>query len=418
MRYDMSKAQTMTSDLIRCAWRSLVANRLRSALAALGIAIGVFSIIGVMTAVAVLQKTIETGVGFLGANTFQFAKYPATINTFGDERFQNRPNIDYQTYLTFSRLMGSHAEVICPKVFDKNVQAVFQNRKTNPNLEICGTNQDFVSVNGFAIGAGRNLSPDDVAFSRDFCVLGSAVVKQLFPETNAIGKTIRIDRKNYVVIGTFGQKGTIFDEDLDNQVIIPVTTFLENYGAYSRTINIAVEARDHSRYARTLSYAVGAFRQARGLQPGEPDNFEVYSNDSLLVGFRSIADKVQVGAFVVSAVALITAGVGIMNVMLVAVTERTKEIGVRKSLGAKPRDIRRQFLFEALLLSVVGAVSGILFGVIAGNFLAWFLKAEPVFPLDWSMAGVLICAGVGIGFGFYPAHKAALLDPVEALRVA
>lgn len=406
----------MTPDLIRCAWRSLVANRLRSALAALGIAVGVFSIISVMTAIAVLEKSIETGVGFLGANTFQFAKFPATINTSGDERFQNRPNIDYQTYVTFSRLMGSHAEVICPKIFDKNVQAVFQKRKTNPNVEICGTNENFVSVNRFSIRTGRNLSPDDVAFSRDFCVVGSAIVERLFPDTSPIGKTIRIDRKNYVVIGTFAHKGNIFGEDLDNQVLIPVTTFLENYGAYSRTINIAVESKDQGRYARTLNYAVGAFRQTRGLQPGEPDNFEIYSNDSLLLGFRSIADKVQVGAFVVSAVALITGGVGIMNVMLVAVTERTREIGVRKSLGAKPRDIRCQFLFEALLLSVVGAISGILFGVIAGNLLAWFLKVEPVFPLDWSMAGVLVCSAVGIVFSLYPACRAALLDPVEALR--
>ena len=412
----MNKVQTITPDLIRCAWRSLVANRLRSALAALGIAVGVFSIISVMTAISVLEKSIETGVGFLGANTFQFAKFPATINTSGDERFQNRPNIDYHTYVTFSRLMGSHAEVVCPKIFDKNVQAVFENRKTNPNVEICGTNENFVSVNRFSIRTGRNLSPDDVAFSRDFCVVGSAIVERLFPDTSPIGKTIRIDRKNYVVIGTFAHKGNIFGEDLDNQVLIPVTTFLENYGAYSRTINIAVESKDQGRYARTLNYAVGAFRQTRGLQPGEPDNFEIYSNDSLLLGFRSMADKVQVGAFVVSAVALITAGVGIMNVMLVAVTERTREIGVRKSLGAKPRDIRRQFLFEALLLSVVGATSGILFGVIAGNLLAWFLKVEPVFPLDWSMAGVLVCSGVGIVFSLYPAYRAALLDPVEALR--
>jgi putative ABC transport system permease protein len=416
MRYDMNNARTITPDLIRCAWRSLLANRLRSVFATIGIAVGVFSIIGVMTAIAILQKTIEAGVGFLGANTFQFAKYPATISTLGDERFQNRPNIDYQTYLTFSRLLGNHAEVICPKVFDRNVQAVFQNRKTNPNLEICGTNEDFVTVNRFAICAGRNLSPDDVAFSRDFCVVGSAVVERLFPETGAIGKTIRIDRKNYVVIGTFAHKGTIFGEDLDNRVIIPITTFLENYGAYNRTINIAVEAKDRKVYTPTLSYAVGAFRQARGLQPGDPDNFEIYSNDSLLVGFRSIADKVQIGAFVVSAVALITAGVGIMNLMLVAVTERTREIGVRKSLGAKPRDIRFQFLVEALLLSLVGAVSGIVFGVIVGNLLAWFLKTEPIFPLGWSVVGAVACSGIGIVSGLYPAHKAALLDPVDALR--
>jgi len=406
----------MTFEAIRIAWRSLKANRLRSALAAAGIGIGIFSVVSVMTAISALDRTIETGLGFLGANTFQFAKYPGTVSISGDEQFQNRRNIDYQTYLAFARLIGNHADLICPKVFDRNVQAVYENRKTNPNLEICGTNEVFILANRFPIRAGRNLFPADVAFSRSVCLIGSAVAERLFPAADALGKTIRIDRRSYLVIGTFTKKGATFGENPDNRVIIPITTFLENYGSTNRTINIAVQARNQKVYEPTMGYAVGAFRQAHGLQPGDANNFEIYSNDSLLSEFRSIAKKVQLAALLLSAIALITAGVSIMNVMLVAVTERIREIGIRKSVGAKPYDIRFQFLVEALLLSLAGAVIGILLGVAAGNLLAGFLKAELVFPLGWSIICVLICSGVGLASGVYPAQEAASLDPVEALR--
>ena len=406
----------MIFDIIRTAFRSLLANRLRSSLAALAIAVGVFSIISVMTAISALEKTIIKGVGFLGASTFQFAKYPAKIIVSGDDEFQNRPDIDYQTYLIFTRLLGSHAEFACPKVFDRNVQAVFQTRKTNPDVEICGTNENFISVNRFVIAAGRNLVPEDVVFAREVCLVGSMLVDRLFPATNPIGKTIRIDGKSYLVIGTLAPKGAVFGENQDSQVAIPITTFLENYGTSNRTINIAVQARSKDEYERTMGYAVGAFRQARRLQPGDQDNFEIYSNDSLLSEFRSIAEKVQAGAFLLSAVVLITAGVGVMNVMSVVVAERTGEIGVRKSVGANFKDIQRQFLCEAVLVSLVGGVGGILLGVITGNLLAWFMKAELAFPLGWSIAGVLMCSGVGIIFGLYPARKAASQDPVEALR--
>src|SRR5258708_6814462 len=325
------------------AWRSLGANKLRSALTISGITVGIFSVISVMTTISALSSSIETGLSFLGADIFQFAKYPGTVNAFGDERFKNRHNIDYETYLTFARLVGDRVELITPKVFDNNVQAVFENRKTNPNLEVCGTNQD-------------------------------------------------------------------------NEVIIPITKFFENYGSKNRTVNIAVQARNQLVYEKTMGYAIGAFRKARGLRPEDPNDFEIYSNDSLASAFRDIAGMVRIGAFVISTIALIAAGVGIMNIMLVSVTERTKEIGVRKSLGARQRDIRLQFLLEALFLSLLGAFSGIILGVAAGNGFASFVKAQLVFPWGWSIAGVLVCSAIGIIFGLYPAHKAASLDPIEALR--
>ena len=356
------------------------------------------------------------GITFLGSNVFQFAKYPGIINALGDERFKNRRNIDYQTYLTFVRLMEDQVDLTCPKVLDQSVQAVFENRRTNPNLEICGTNEVFIAANNFEIGSGRNLSSADVEFSRSVCVIGKAVVDRLFPGEGAVGKTIRLDGRTYEVVGIFAPKGAAFGGNQDNEVIIPITRFFENYGSKNRTINIAVQARNQIVYQRTMGYAIGAFRRARGLRPEDSNDFEIYSNDSLASAFRNIAGVLCVGAFLLSTIALIAAGVGIMNIMLVSVTERTKEIGVRKSLGAKKRDIRFQFLLEAVFLSLFGAVSGIILGAAAGNTLAVFLKAQLVFPWVWSIIGVLVCSVIGIVFGFVPAQKAASLDPIEALR--
>jgi putative ABC transport system permease protein len=198
--------------------------------------------------------------------------------------------------------------------------------------------------------------------------------------------------------------------------VIPITRFFENFGAANRSVNIATQSFSQETYNRTVDKAIGAMRVARGLKPNQPNDFEIYSNDSLKSAFASVADVVRVGAFVISLIALVAAGVGIMNIMLVSVTERTKEIGIRKSIGARSRDILRQFLTEAVFISQAGGLLGIALGVIGGNLLAYWLEAELIFPFGWAVAGLVVCSGIGIGFGFYPAYRAASLDPIEALR--
>ena len=405
-----------TWELVKMAWKALGVNKLRSILTTSGITIGIFSIISVMTAIAALQTSIETGLTFLGANTFQFSKYPTGINVWGDEKYRNRRSIDYQTYLKFVRLIGDQVEVICPKVWDDSTQGVLENRKTNPNIQLCGTTRDFLAANNYKIGEGRNLSGEDVEFSRRVCVVGQQLVQRLFPQGHAVGATIKLNEKNYEVIGTLAEKGSSFGGNDDNLVVIPIPKFFENYGSKERSLNIAIVANNQMVYERTMGIAIGAFRVARNLRPEDANNFEIYSNDSLANAFRSIAATVRVGAFIVSAIALVAAGVGIMNIMLVSVTERTKEIGIRKSLGARQRDIRIQFLLEAVFLSLLGATAGIVLGVVAGNGLALWLQAEVVFPFGWAIVGVVVCSAIGVGFGLYPAHKAASLDPIEALR--
>jgi len=404
------------AETIPMAWKALGVNRLRSALTASGISIGIFSIVSVMTAVSALQNSIETGLSFLGSNIFQLSKYPLAVFVSGDEKYRNRRNINYATYKTFARVIGDRVAVVCPKVWDDRTIGIFEQRKTNPNIQICGTNEGFLDANNYALERGRNLSREDIEFTRSVCVAGQVLIKRLFPQGDPIGKIIKLNSKEYEVIGTLAEKKEGFGVTSDNVVLIPITKFFENYGSQQRSLNIAVEVRNHLAYERTLGFAIGAFRDARGLRPEEANDFEIYSNDSIEGVFRRIAGSVRIGAFVVSTIALVAAGVGIMNIMLVSVTERTREIGIRKSLGAQKSDIRMQFILEAMFLSLVGAVVGIGMGVAAGNGLAVWLRATAIFPWDWAVIAILFCSAIGIGFGLYPAHKAASLDPIEALR--
>ena len=400
------------------AGQSLGANKLRSGLTMIGITIGVFSVISVMTAIGALQSSIESGISFLGSNIFQFAKYPVSGGQGGRnaEKYENRRNITYAQALRYQALMQGIAREVCLKTFDFKGQAVYNGEKTPPAMNVAGSNKSFLAANSYTLAYGRNITDEDVDLARNVCLIGKTVEKALFPHESPIGRTIKLSGHPVSVVGVLASKGSAFGRSQDDIVVIPITRFFENFGSAKRTINIATQSFSQLDYNRTLDKAIGAMRLARGLKPNQPDDFEIYSNDSLKSAFASVADIVRVGAFVISLIALIAAGVGIMNIMLVSVTERTKEIGIRKSIGARRRDILRQFLTEAVFISEAGGILGIVLGVAGGNALAAWLQASLIFPYGWAIAGLLVCSGIGIGFGFYPAYRAASLDPIEALR--
>ena len=408
-------------DIIAMALSSLGANKLRAALTMIGITIGVFSIILVMTAIGALQNSIESGISFLGSNVFQFAKYPVNIDAGGanvKKKYQNRRNISYQQAQRYYELMQGNVSEICLKCFGRDLkgQAVYNGVKTPPSLTVVGTNRGFLTANAFTLGYGRNLNEEDVALARNVAVIGKGIEKRLFPHESPIGKVIRMSGHTYSVVGVLAEKGTSFGESQDDFFLMPITRFFENYGAANRTVNIATQPLSTELYNRTLDKGISAMRIARGLKADQENDFEIYTNDSLKSAFLNVAGVVSIGAFVISFIALVAAGIGIMNIMLVSVTERTKEIGVRKSIGARSRDILRQFLAEAVFISEAGGILGIILGVVGGDLLALWLKVDVIFPYGWAIAGLIVCSAIGIGFGFYPAYRAAALDPIEALR--
>ncbi|TAG33086.1 MAG: ABC transporter permease [Verrucomicrobia bacterium] len=401
-------------ETLRLALASLRANKLRSALTMLGIAVGVFSVIGVMTVISGLRSNIESGLNVLGANSFQFSKFPAINFSDPRGRFANRRDITYAEATRFKTLLDGAETSLSMRRGGRRAQ--YLDRFTNPNVALIGTDENYLTGRNREIAAGRNLGLGDVDLARPVCVIGEDVAKRLFPQEDSLGRVIRIAGQNFTVVGALAAKGTSFGQSQDNLVLIPITLWLQIQGSAGRSISIAVQAPSQSELSATQDRAIGALRLVRGLEPEDVNDFEMFTNESLIEAFNKIAAVVAVGAFVISAIALLASGVGVMNIMLVSVTERTKEIGIRKSIGAKKRQILTQFLIEAVTLSLLGGLAGVVVGILGGNLAGQLMNASLVFPWGWAIAGMSVCGAIGVGFGLYPAWKAASLDPIEALR--
>ncbi|HHE31134.1 MAG TPA: FtsX-like permease family protein [Chlorobaculum parvum] len=399
---------------------SLAVNKMRSALTTLGVAVGVFSIIAVMTALDAVDRSIASGLSSLGANTFQIQKYPATVFGGGHRRnlYANRQDITWLQAQRFKKYMGDSASDIGLVVSLQGVQASYATEVTNPDITLSGGDENFALANGFDIVKGRNLNENDIRNASANIVLGSDLAAYLFREgQNPIGKTIKINGKAGRVVGVFSSKGPAFGQSQDNFVLIPITRFLEEVNQES-SIAISVEATSQKTYQQTIDQAIGAMRLARGLTVKMPNDFEIRTNESLVESFRDIQNIIGTGAFIISFMALLTAGVGIMNIMLVSVTERTREIGIRMSVGAPRRSILLQFLLEALLLSLGGGLVGIALGAGAGNLAAVKFNMPVMFPWLWVIVSLTVCSAIGISFGLFPAWKASRLDPVTALHAS
>ncbi len=402
-------------EILVLAFASLKSNKMRSALTMIGIAIGIFTVIGVMTAVSGVKSKIQDGLNVLGANSIQVSKFPLINFSDPRERFGNRPDIRYRQALRFKELMGTDARVSL--ITSRGGRRVYHGQEhTNPNIGFIGTDENYLTSYAYEVAAGRPISADDVSFARSVCLIGEDVRKKLFPNKEAIGETIRIDGNSLTVVGVLAAKGSSFGQSQDDIVVAPISRWFNAYGRSGRSISINVQAPDAEGLDAVHEQAIGVMRLVRGLLPEDGNNFDTTTNDSLIKTFDQALNTVAVGAFVISAIALLAAGVGVMNIMLVSVTERTREIGIRKSLGARKRTILTQFLIEAVAVSLVGGVAGILLGIVGGNLAGQLLSAAVVFPVGWALTGLLVCSGIGITFGIYPAWKASSLDPIEALR--
>lgn len=397
------------------ALAAIRSNKLRSILTLLGIVIGVFSIIAVTTAMRVMQNSIESELNSLGSNVFMITKWPA-FHAGGPgswAKYRNRKNITYEQMVklkeraTLAGSVGAEA--------DRGGKiAQYGDQKTNPNVDVSGVTPDIFQAQNKKIGEGRPISQSDLETGRMVCVIDPNLVKTLFPHSDPLGEDVKVDGIGYRVIGTIKDEGNVLGGG-QPYMMIPITTFFARYGK-ERSLNLYVQAESQQVFEAAQEQVQGILRAIRRVPPGKDNDFEVISNESLVDQFNQITFYVRMGAIVVSAIALLAAGVGIMNIMLVGVTERTREIGVRKSVGATKRNILTQFLLEAIVLCEVGGVVGILFGLIGGNLAALAMHMHAAFPVDWAVIGLVVCSIVGVTFGVYPAYKAASVDPIESLR--
>jgi putative ABC transport system permease protein len=404
-------------ESLSMAMNAILAHTLRSALTLLGVLIGVFSIIVVMTAMRVLERNIEGHLSQLGSQTFAIQKWPQV--QFGNgsdwEKYWRRKNITFDQGKTVAEKATLAAGVGIECTFWGG-QISTRYAKTAPNVQLLGDTPGSFQAHDWIIDEGRLFDDSDVENARSVCVLGSALAKTVFPFGSALGQQLKINGINYAVVGILESKGGSLGGNQDNFAVVPLTTALHRYGLRWNGLSIMVQAQSAAVYADCEEQVRGILRAARKVHPGDPDDFELYSNDSLIDQFKTFTRAVRIGVTVVSSIALLAAGVGIMNIMLVSVTERTREIGVRRAIGAKRRNIMAQFIMEAIVLCEVGGVIGVFFGILGGNILAWVMKVPPAVPVDWIVLGLVLCSVVGIVFGTYPAWKAANLDPIESLR--
>lgn len=402
------------NEIIRIALSSIKANKLRSILTLLGIVIGVFSIIGVMTAVRVLQNSIESGMSQLGSHTFQIQKMPMFASRQEWLKARQRKDITYEQSLAVRERMNLALYVgIEAWEGGKVVQA--GSIKTNPNVGVSGETTEGFATNNWSIREGREFTEQELERAARVVVLGAQVAKKIFPRGGGVGRLVRVDGHQFQVIGILEEKGAIMGGNSDNIAVIPLSTFFTLYGK-NRSLNIMVKAKSPDVFEDAMEEARFILRTVRNVPPGEEDDFSIFSNDSLIKAFNDFTYYVKMGIGFISFISLLAAGVGIMNIMLVSVTERTREIGIRKAIGATKRVILSQFLAEAIVLCQIGGVFGILLGVLGGNLAAVILEIPPIIPLDWAFIGFALCALIGTIFGVYPAWKAANLDPIEALR--
>lgn len=416
----MKKKLHFTTELreaLSMALNAVVTHKLRSSLTLLGILIGVFSIIVVMTAIRALQGSLEKEMTQLGSHTFQMQRFPAiqvSDDLESEERYMRRKRFFYpdaghiRERATLAKNVSVNSEVDMGEV-----QSRFA--KTNPNIAFRGMSPESFETRNLIVAEGRPFVESDLTGARYVTVLGADLSKRLFPFGSPLGEWVQFKGVKYTVVGVLEPKGSIFGQSQDGFLAVPMTTVLNRYGR-NTSLTIQVQAHSQAIYEDTVEQVRGILRALRKVPPGEGDDFEIVSNDSVINQFRSITLAIRAGAGIIASIALVAAGIGIMNIMLVSVTERTKEIGIRRAIGAKKRNIMTQFILEAIVLSEIGGVLGIILGIIAGNVAAAALKTPPVFPWDWAIIGLVVCSIVGIAFGTYPAWKAANLDPIESLR--
>ncbi len=407
----------------KMALAAIGTHKLRSALTLVGIVAGVAAIIAVMTGVSVIQNQMETELSVLGTRVFQVQKYPPQgfENSERDWRkIQRYPAMTlYDVNLIREKV--SNVDLVGAEMWLYSMRVSYRGESTEPINMICGGTPEYPENNTHYVELGRNISNEDVRVGRRVAVIGYNIAESLFPFTDPIGKEIKVDGHKVTVQGVFAERKSSMGGNYDNYVLIPITAAQKIWGSRERngeerSLNITVRSTTPFNLEDAMEETRAVLRADRGLHPRDEDNFFFFTSDSMIKAFNDATANLKSGAFVLGIVALFVAGIGIMNIMLVSVTERTREIGIRKALGARRGSILAQFLLEAIVLCNIGGVLGVAVGFGLGNLVTAFTEFAVHVPMEWAIRGLLFCTAVGLVFGMWPAIRASKMVPIEALR--
>jgi putative ABC transport system permease protein len=419
-------------DILALSYRTIKSNKLRTGITVAIIAMGIGALILIITSIEAASKSLTESFSTMGANSFSLRFKERTIRFGGKKAEAKKVNklslkekssntgklITYDEARTFKKNYNFPASVSVIITGPNNVEVNNNYKKTNPEVRIVGADENYLLINGYKLAFGRNISPTEVETGRSVCILGGIVADKLYPgyPQKALDQVIKVNEDSYRVIGVLEEKGSSAFLNADKVVITSANNIRRLYSTDGLSCIIAIQVNDLKMMEVAIGEAQGTFRPVRKLGVMDDDNFYVDKSDSIAEKLLTNLSFLKYATIAIAFITLMGAAIGLMNIMLVAVNERTKEVGLIKALGGKSSDVRAQFLWESVLISLIGAVVGIVAGLILGNLVGLYLKSGFVFPAAWVVAAIFICTLVGIFAGLYPAHKAAKLNPIEALR--
>lgn len=408
----------MFVENIRQGFGSLKSHKVRAVITASIIAIGIAALVGILTSIDAMNSAISKTMSKMGSQSFNIS------NRVSVERFgvaDDFKAITYEQAHQFENYFGSKLPVSLSLNASFNSKIKFRGEETNPNIKILGVEEDYLKTANYEIDAGRNFTPNDIRMNLPLAVIGSDIVNDLFLESDlvgrSIGKTISIDGKPFKVIGELKKKGSSMGmSGGDRLVFIPIHNARQSFASVYDNCNISVLVNKVEELEPEMNDAYTFMRRIRRLKPSDPDNFMITKSDALAKDAQKNMAMVSGVGTLIGIITLLGAAVSLMNIMLVSVTERTREIGLRKALGATSKNIRNQFLLEAIVICQLGGLGGIILGLLLGNLVALGLGSGFIAPWNWIVMAFIVCIVVGLVAGLYPASKASKLDPIEALR--
>ena len=405
---------------VREAFRSIRANLLRTILTALILSIGLFALVGILTGIDAMKNSLSETFASLGANSFELHAKGYT-NRFrrGGVQARQYPPISFLQAKLYKKTMGDDAQVGVSAFIAGAAEMKANGIKTNPNMQVIAGDENYLKIEGYNLAEGRTFSQAELNSGANVMIVGDEIKLKLFPKQSPVGKYVAALGRRFLVVGLLEKSGSGAGGGggADRLALLPLETGNQMPRQRALTYDVKTATDKHGELNFLMGQATGVMRAVRHDKLGQEDSFVVESSESLANDLESISGKVRVGGSIMAFITLLGASIALMNIMLVSVTERTREIGIRKALGATAKQIRLQFLIEAIVICLLGGSFGILLGVLGGNGVAKFVGSGGfLVPWLWMIVGLVICVGVGLASGYYPASKAAALDPIDSLR--
>lgn len=416
INFDLIIMQNLLLENIKISITNVKSHLLRSLLTMAIIAFGIMALVGILTAIDSIKGSISSNFASMGANSFSIINRQTKIEGFGRHKSLYYKNITYQEAIDFKE-RADFPGIISINAFASGGSTIkHKSKKTNPNISIYGVDENYLTTAGYNIEKGRNFNINEIKNARNVVIIGNEIKNKLFPTSTAINKLISIGGAKYLVIGVLESKGASMGFNSDRQCLIPLNKVKASYYRPNMNFIIDVKTKNNQSMEAVIGESTALFRIIRKLKPADENNFSIRKSDNISQMMLENMRYVRIVAFIIAIITLLGASIGLMNIMLVTVKERTREIGVRKALGATNKIIRNQFLTEAIVITELGGILGTLFGIILGNIVSNVIGSSFIIPWLWIFVALIVSVAVGLISGIFPASKASKLNPIDSLR--